>query len=99
LLKATYIAPPDEKFVRLGTESVVKPYHLLKLTCRKVPREGNMVTEPFPIGRTRLLSRPIEYLERRLHLSVAVATRGATPLPDAPRQRRTVRAPNLFRRG
>src|SRR6266540_3561276 len=37
-----------------------------------VQSQGSGSTEPFPIRRTRLLSRPIEYLERRLHLSVAV---------------------------
>jgi hypothetical protein len=35
-------------------------------------RAGNGLTEPFPIRRTRLLSRPIEHLEQRLQLSVAV---------------------------
>jgi integrase len=31
--------------------------------------------------------------------SKAIALRGAIPLPDAPRLRRIVRAPSLFRRG
>jgi hypothetical protein len=31
--------------VQLDTECIVKPYDLLKLTCRKIPREENMAEQ------------------------------------------------------